>query len=308
MLKFRTFTLAVLLMSILFSCGKKSEPGKTDFRLNIVTTTGMIADMVQNIGGDSVKVTPLMGPGVDPHLFKASQGDMLKLANADIIFYNGLHLEGKMTDILKKINKWKNTVPVADGIDKSRLNTLEESEGQFDPHIWFDVSLWIEAAKFVQSTLIEFDAKNDSIYHANGQRYIQLLEELHGWIQEQIESIPKGRRTLVTAHDAFGYFGLAYDIKVTGLQGISTVAEYGVNDVTRMVDMILENNIPALFVESSIPTRSIEAIIAGCKARGADVKIGGTLYSDAMGAPGSDADTYIKMVKHNVNTIVEALK
>lgn len=268
----------------------------------------MIADMVQNIAGDSVRVTPLMGPGVDPHLFKASQGDMLKLANADIIFYNGLHLEGKMTDVLKKINKWKKTVPVADGIDKSRLNTLEESEGQFDPHIWFDVSLWIEAVKFVQSTLIEFDAKNDSIYHANGQRYIQQLEDLHGWIHEQIRSIPEGKRTLVTAHDAFGYFGIAYGIEVTGLQGISTVAEYGVNDVTRMVDMIVEKNLPAIFVESSVPTRSIEAIIAGCKAKGLDVKIGGTLYSDAMGGPESGADTYIKMVKHNVNTIVDALK
>lgn len=298
----------LLIFSIIFSCGRNSNTDHSDFRLNIVTTTGMIADMVQNIAGDSVRVTPLMGPGVDPHLFKASQGDMLKLANADIIFYNGLHLEGKMTDVLKKINKWKKTVPVADGIDKSRLNTLEESEGQFDPHIWFDVSLWIEAVKFVQSTLIEFDAKNDSIYHANGQRYIQQLEDLHGWIHEQIRSIPEGKRTLVTAHDAFGYFGIAYGIEVTGLQGISTVAEYGVNDVTRMVDMIVEKNLPAIFVESSVPTRSIEAIIAGCKAKGLDVKIGGTLYSDAMGGPESGADTYIKMVKHNVNTIVDALK
>ncbi|MFZ5518503.1 MAG: metal ABC transporter solute-binding protein, Zn/Mn family [Candidatus Zhuqueibacterota bacterium] len=297
-----------LLLSLLFSCSKNETSRETDLRLNIVATTGMIADMVKNIGGEAVNVTQLMGPGVDPHLFKASQRDMVKLANADLIFYNGLHLEGKMTDILKKINKWKKTIPVSDGVNPDRLKRPPEFEGQYDPHIWFDVALWADAARFVQRALTEFDARHDSVYQANGDAYIHQLTELHDWTLEQIHSIPENQRVLVTAHDAFGYFGIAYGIGVTGLQGISTVAEYGVNDVTRMVDFIVEKKLPAIFVESSIPARSIEAIIAGCRAKGAHVKIGGTLYSDAMGGPGSDADTYFGMVKFNVNTIVAALK
>jgi len=297
-----------LLLSLVSSCSKNETTQDADLRINIVTTTGMIANMVKNIGGNAVHVTQLMGPGVDPHLFKASQRDMVRLANADLILYNGLHLEGKMTDILKKVNKWKKTVAVSDGIPQDKLKQPPEFEGQYDPHIWFDVALWTDAARFVQRTLIEFDARNDSLYQANGDAYVLQLAELHHWTQQQIHSIPEHQRILVTAHDAFGYFGIAYNIRVTGLQGISTVAEYGVHDVTRMVDFIVEEKLPAIFIESSLPTRSIEAIIAGCRAKGVQVKIGGTLYSDAMGAPGSDADTYISMVKYNVNTIVTALK
>ncbi len=307
-MKFKTIATILIISSIIISCGNKNEQGQTTDRINIVTTTGMIADMVQNIGGENVQVTPLMGPGVDPHLFKASQSDIGKLANADIIFYNGLHLEGKMTDILKKLNTRIQTVAVTDGVQKSKLKKPAELEGQFDPHIWFDVSLWMDAAKFVQNTLIEFDNNNTNSYQQNGEKFIQKLDTLHTWVLRQINEIPENNRILVTAHDAFEYFGAAYGMEVTGLQGISTVAEYGVNDVTRMVDMIVEKNLPAIFVESSVPTRSIEAIIAGCKAKGVDVKIGGTLYSDAMGGPECGADTYIKMVKHNVNTIVDALK
>jgi manganese/zinc/iron transport system substrate-binding protein len=292
----------------LSSCGQKAEQQKTDGKLNIVVTTGMIADMVKNIGGEQVTVTALMGPGVDPHLFKASQGDIGKLSRADAIFYNGLHLEGKMTDILQKMSRSKPVLPVAAGIEKAKLRQPPEFEGQYDPHIWFDVSLWIDAAQFVHDKLIEIDPTHRELYQTNGNGYISQLQKLHEWVKNQIVLIPENQRTLITAHDAFGYFGAAYGIKVMGLQGISTVAEYGVNDVTRLVDFIVEHKIPAIFVASSIPTRSIEAIIAGCQSRGANVKIGGTLYSDAIGESGGDADTYLKMIQHNVKTIVEALK
>lgn len=299
---------ALFVLILLFCCGQKAGQQKTDGKLNIVATTGMIADLVQNIGGDRVTVTALMGPGVDPHLFKASRGDIGKLARADVIFYNGFHLEGKMTNILQKISRTKPTIPLMNGVDKSRLKQPPEFAGQYDPHIWFDVSLWIAVTEFVRDKLIEIDSSYSQHYLSNSEIYLGQLQELHTWIKNQVAMIPAGQRTLITAHDAFGYFGNAYNIKVMGLQGISTIAEYGVNDVTRLVDYIVENKIPAIFVESSVPTRSIEAIIAGCKARGVDVKIGGTLYSDAMGEPGGDADTYIKMVQHNVNRIVDALK
>lgn len=302
--------LLLTLFSLLFfqfctsNFGKRKIPEK----LLIVTTTGMIGDMVKNIADDSSTVISLMGPGVDPHLFKASQKDIGKLADADIIFYNGLHLEGKMTEILKKISRYKSAIPVSDGLKKSRLRPLTESAEQFDPHIWFDVSLWIEAAKFVGDQLANIDTAHAPIYQLKTARYIEQLENLHTAIKQKINTIPETQRILVTAHDAFGYFGDAYGIRVLGLQGISTVAEFGVNDVTKLVDVIVANKVPAIFVESSIPTRSIEAIIAGCKARDANVKIGGTLYSDAMGQPGSGADTYIKMVSHNVNIITDGLK
>lgn len=298
-----------LLGSLLgLGCGGKNETARSTGKLNVVTTTGMIADLVRNIGGDQVTVTALMGPGIDPHMFKASQGDIARLANAKIVFYNGLDLEGKITKILQKMSRNWPTIAITDGVEKSRLLPSAEIEGHYDPHIWFDVSLWMQAAQFVQHKLAEIDSIHAPVYQANGQAYLEQLEQLHQWTLEQIQQIAPDRRLLITAHDAFGYFGHAYGIRVMGLQGISTVAEYGVNDVTRMVDLIIAEKIPAIFVESSIPLRSIEAIVAGCRARGHAVKIGGTLYSDAMGTPGSDADTFIKMVQHNVRTIVQALR
>lgn len=300
--------LALLGSLIYLGCGGQNEHTQSNGKLTVVTTTGMIADLVRNIGGDQVKVTALMGPGIDPHLFKASQGDIARLANAHVVFYNGLHLEGKMTKIMQKMSRNWPTIAITNGIEKSRLLRLAELEDHYDPHIWFDVSLWMQAALFVQHNLAEMDSIHAPVYQANGQAYLEQLEQLHQWTLEQIQQIAAERRLLITAHDAFGYFGHAYGIRVMGLQGISTVAEYGVNDVTRMVDLIVTEKIPAIFVESSIPLRSIEAIVAGCRARGHAVKIGGTLYSDAMGTPGSEADTFIKMVQHNVRTIVEALR
>jgi manganese/zinc/iron transport system substrate-binding protein len=268
----------------------------------------MVADLVQRVGGDRVVVKGLMGPGVDPHYYKASQGDLGILSNADIIFYNGLYLEGKMQDIFNKMARSKKVVAVSDEIDKSTLRQPPEFEGHYDPHIWFDVALWSETIDAVVEALAAADPQGAESFRQNGERYRAELRDLHAWVLAQIEMVPLDQRILVTAHDAFGYFGRAYGVEVLGLQGISTVAEYGVNDVTQLVDLIATRKIKAIFVESSVPERSIEAVRQGCIERGHQVKIGGTLYSDAMGAVGSGADTYIGMVRSNVATIVEALQ
>ncbi len=275
--------------------------------IHAVTTTGMIADAVQHVGGSFVRVTQLMGPGVDPHLYKASEGDIQRLAAADIIFYNGLNLEGKMGDIFVKMARSKPIVAVTETIPPASLREPPEFQGHFDPHVWFDVKLWTSVVDAIVKGLSEFDPSHATIFAANAQQYAKELLALDAWCREHLAQIPKAQRVLVTAHDAFGYFGRAYDVDVVGLQGISTVAEFGVQDVQRMVDLLVDRKIPAVFVESSIPRRSIEAVVAGAKARGHNVVIGGQLYSDAMGEPGTPDGTYVGMVRANVNTIVGAL-
>lgn len=272
---------------------------------NIVTTTGMIADIVENIGGDSVKVTPLMGTGVDPHLYKATQGDLRKLTGAEIIFFNGLYLEGKMQDIFEKMARNKPVIPVADTIPESQLIFHGEVA---DPHVWFDVQLWSKAAKKVLDSLIEFDPENQALFEKNAAVYFKELAALDEWTAQQIKSIPAKQRMLITAHDAFGYFGIAYGLEVRGLQGVSTAAEFGLQDIKILKDLIVANNIKAVFSESSVSPRFIESLVKGVKAEGHDLALGGELYSDAMGLKGTPEGNYIGMVKHNVNTIVNALK
>jgi len=304
--------IGLLLLFVLSACAGEVEESAQKkegiSKLNIVCTTGMVADLAQRIGADRAEVKGLMGPGVDPHYYKASQGDLKKLSQADIIFYNGLYLEGKMEDIFNKMARSKKVVAVSANIKKSGLLQPPEFEGHFDPHIWFDVVLWAETIDVVVAALSEADPQGADSFRQNGERYKAELGELHAWVLTQIENVSPSQRVLVTAHDAFGYFGRAYGVEVLGLQGISTVAEYGVNDVTQLVDLISERKIKAIFVESSVPERSIEAVRQGCLERGHQVEIGGTLYSDAMGGVGSGADTYIGMVRSNVETIVGALK
>ena len=283
-------------------------PERGDGRIEVVCTTGMVADLARNIGGDRIAVVGMMGPGVDPHYYKASQGDLAKLTGADLILFNGLFLEGKMENIFAKMARSKQVLAVAKKIPEERLLRPPEFEGNFDPHIWFDVSLWAQTIEPVVARLSALDPDGASVYRQNGTRYRARLDSLHQWVVEQVERLPEASRVLITAHDAFGYFGRAYGVEVIGLQGISTVADYGVNDVTRLVDLIVEREVKAIFVESSVPVRSIEAVREGCLGRGFQVKIGGTLYSDAMGAAGSGADTYVGMVESNVNTIVGALQ
>ncbi|MDX1352407.1 MAG: zinc ABC transporter substrate-binding protein [Thiomicrorhabdus sp.] len=274
-------------------------------QLNVVTTTGMIADLVSNIGGKHVAVTALMSTGVDPHLYKATQGDLRRLSNADIIFYNGLHLEGKMQDIFNKLARKKAVYAVAEKIAPTSLI----QHGQHpDPHIWFDLSLWQQAGNHVLEALIEQDPSHKSDYQKQANNYLNEMQKLNQWVVQQIQNVPQKQRILITAHDAFGYFGKAYDIKVMGLQGISTAAEFGLQDIKNLKDVIVQNRVKAVFVESSVSPRFIESLVAGVKAEGHNIVIGGELYSDAMGPVGTPTDNYFGMVKHNVKTIVKALK
>ncbi|MBI2485426.1 MAG: zinc ABC transporter substrate-binding protein [Deltaproteobacteria bacterium] len=238
----------------------------------------------------------------------ASAGDARLLAQADIIFYNGLHLEGKMSDLFEQMRKRGiNTIAVTDGIDRSLLLTPPEFEGNYDPHVWFDVTLWMKAVEKVRNELIKMDPDNSDVYRENAETYLKELAELHKYVKAQEESMLKEKRVLITAHDAFNYFGRAYGFEVRGLQGISTATEVGTADVQDLANFIVVRKIPAIFVESSVPQRYIEAVQAAVKAKGFDVKIGGELFSDAMGNPGTPEGTYIGMVRHNINTIVNAL-
>ena len=300
------FCLIVLLIGT--GCDPKEQSGTSvPGKYRVVTTIGMITDIVGNVGGDRVEVIGLMGPGVDPHLYKASAGDVQKLNSASLIFYNGLHLESKMADILAKMSGNTKTVAVTDAVDRSLLLTPPEFEGQYDPHLWFDVTLWMKAVGKVRDALSEFDPDNALAYWSNAQRYFAKLAELHAYVKTQVERVPAEQRVLVTAHDAFNYFGKAYGFEVRGLQGISTATEAGIADVQELATFIAERRIPAIFVESSVSPRSLEAVKAAVKSKGFNVEIGGELFSDAMGNEGTPEGTYIGMVRHNVDTIVTAL-
>ena len=295
-------------LALLIGLGCAEVRRSSSDKLSIVCTTGMVGDLVQNVAGDAAEIVTLMGPGVDPHYYKASKGDVERLAAADAIFYNGLYLEGKMQEIFERMEGSKNVVAVTRDVPTDKLRQPPDLEGQYDPHIWFDVSLWKEAVGPVVATLSEIRPDLYGDFKVRGEAYRARLDTLHNWVSQEIQSVPKEGRVLVTAHDAFGYYGIAYGIKVVGLQGISTVAEYGVTDVIRLVDLIADSAVKAIFVESSVPERSIYAVLEGCKARGADVRIGGTLYSDAMGEPGTGAATYVGMVQSNTRTIVAGLR
>jgi manganese/zinc/iron transport system substrate-binding protein len=276
--------------------------------INVITTTGMIADVAKNVGGDRVQVTALMGPGVDPHLYKASEGDVLSLQEADVVFYNGLHLEAQMGEVLERLNEFGlKTVAVTDKIDRSVLQSPPEFAGNYDPHVWFDVSLWMNTVEQVEETLMELDPTHVAVYEANANAYRNELQDLHQYVLDQANTIPAEQRILITAHDAFNYFGRAYGFEVRGLQGISTEAQAGTADVQGLANFIVERQIPAVFVESSVPQRNVEAVQAAVQAQGFEVKIGGSLFSDAMGTEGTPEGTYIGMVRHNIDTIVTAL-
>ena len=301
--------LALLLSSSLGWVGPhglaaQDEPEK----IRVTTTVGMIADIAKNVGGDRVEVTALMGPGIDPHLYKASAGDVDRLANADIIFYGGLELEGRMTDTFVRIARsGKPVVPVTEDIPEEQLREPAEFEGKFDPHVWFDVTLWMMAAQTVKEQLAELEPESEPVFQANLDAYLAELEELDTYVQQQVDRVPEGQRVLITAHDAFGYFGERYGMEVLGLQGTSTATEASANDIQELADFIAERRIPAIFVESSVPPATIEALREAVRSRGFDVTIGGQLFSDAMGEDGTPEGTYVGMVRHNVDTIVNAL-
>lgn len=279
----------------------------TDEPIAVVTTIGMIADAAERVGGERVSVDGLMGPGIDPHLYKASEGDLRRLERADLILYAGLHLEAKMADVLERIADQRATQAVTETIPRSQLLSPAQFQGQFDPHVWFDVRLWMRAVEQIRDTLTELDPGSRELYRANAAAYLAELEELDRYVREQVGRVPQERRVVITAHDAFGYFGAAYGFDVRGLQGISTASEAGAGDVQELAEFIAERRIPAIFVESSVSPRTISAVREAVRSRGFEVEVGGSLFSDAMGDEGTPEGTYIGMVRHNVDTIVAGL-
>lgn len=301
--------MAIIVTTVLAGCAADTGDNQ-DGVLNIVATTSMLGDLASVIGGDAVRVTHLMGPGIDPHLYQASANDVTRLKNADVIIYNGIDLEGKMGDVFGSLeDDGKNIIRAEDALDKDALLPADEDEDYLhDPHIWFDVDLWKQVASHVKDELSTLDPDNKKVYEKNYAAYVEELDELIKYIEERIKEIPEEQRVLITAHDAFGYFGEAYGFEVIGLQGVSTEAEAGTSDISSLADFITKNQIKAIFIESSVSPRTIESLQAAVTSRGFDVKIGGELYSDALGDAASGHDTYITTFKANIDTIVDALK
>ncbi|MCI0637753.1 MAG: zinc ABC transporter substrate-binding protein [Gemmataceae bacterium] len=274
--------------------------------INAVCTTGMVADLVRHVGGPHVTVQQILGADIDPHTYKATTADTRLISQADVILYSGLHLEGKMGEIFERMSRKIPTFAVAEYLDNSLI--LEDEDKAHDPHVWFDVSLWSQAVGIVRDVLVKFDPKNAADYTDRAEKYQVRLAKLHDWAKKEIATIPKEQRVLITSHDAFQYFGAAYDVEVKGIQGISTDAEASVKDIRDLVQFITKRNVKAVFVETSVNPRNMRSLIEGCEASGHKVLEGGELFSDAMGPENTPTGNYIGMIEHNVNTIVRALK
>ncbi len=317
----RTLKLAVLLPLLTFllaACGGSDPQSTSSDAANntaeraepytIVSTVAMVSDVVRNVAGERAEVIGLMGAGVDPHLYKPTRSDVQRLLNADVIFYNGLLLEGKMTDsLIRAATAGKPVHAVTELLDEQFLLTPEEFDGLFDPHVWMDPDAWARTIDVVRDKLIEFDPAGEDTYRANAETYAAQLAELDAYATHVLQSVPESQRVLVTAHDAFNYFGRRFGYEVVAIQGISTESEAGVRDIERLVDLIVDRNINAVFVETTVNQRNINALIAGARSRGHNVTIGGELFSDAMGDEGTYEGTYIGMIDHNVTTIARGL-
>jgi manganese/zinc/iron transport system substrate-binding protein len=266
----------------------------------------MITDIVRQVAGDRAEVRGIMKEGVDPHLYKPTRADVVMLTDADVIFYNGLMLEGKMSDVLIKVARSGKPVHAVTEMLEDR-QIITDRQGHYDPHVWMDVQRWILAVRVVAEALAEYDPPYAEQYRAHAEASIADLEKLDAYAKRTIATIPAGRRVLITAHDAFSYFGRAYGVEVRGIQGISTESEAGIRDINQLVDYIVEKRIPAVFVETSVADKNVRALVEGARSRGHEVTIGGSLFSDAMGRPGTYEGTYLGMIDHNVTTIVRAL-
>jgi len=296
----------IVLFSLVAPAGAQDE--RIAYPYQVVTTCGMVTDIARNVAGEHANVSGLMGEGVDPHLYKPTRGDVAEIVDADIIFYSGLMLEGRMTDtFFKAARKGKPVYAVTELIDESFLLEPKEFKGHWDPHVWMDVAAWSNCVDAVRVALSEFDPENAEDYQRNCDMFREQLVALDDYVRTVIASIPESKRVLITAHDAFNYFGRAYDIQVIGIQGISTESEAGLDDINRIVDFIAENRIPAVFVESSVPEKNVRALVEGAGSRGQEIKVGGTLFSDAMGATGTYEGTYLGMLDHNATIIARAL-
>lgn len=318
----RWISSALSLIAILWLCGcsdintkSKGADGATpsskwsgEGTYTVVTTTAMVADIVRNVAGDRAKVRSLMGAGVDPHLYRATRSDMSAMLAADIVFYNGLNLEGRMSDAFVKVaNAGRPVHAVTELLEEEYLLEPEGFAGHFDPHVWMDPNGWIKATEVVVEKLCEFNSANTDVYRNNGEKFAAEIRRLDEYARQSLATIPTDRRVMVTAHDAFNYFARAYGIEVKGIQGISTDSQAGMRQIEDLVDLLVSRQVPAVFTESSVSDKNITALIEGAHARGHDVTIGGELFSDAMGAEGTYEGTYIGMIDHNITTIVRAL-
>jgi manganese/zinc/iron transport system substrate-binding protein len=311
----RTATLlaAAAALLTLAGCGGAAEDAGdvADRKVRVTTTTNFITDTVKEVGGDRVEVTGLMGAGVDPHLYKASADDVRTLRDADVIFYGGLQLEGKMAELLSELAQRQPTKAVTDDLPRDRL--LEPRAGapaneEYDPHVWFDVGLWKQASATIAEQLIEIDPTHEDTYRKNLAAYQAELDDLDADVRERISAVPERQRLLVTSHDAFHYLGRAYDMDVAGIQGISTASEATTADIERTAKLLADRDVKAVFVESSVPKQTIDAVLAAARKRGHDAVVGGELFSDAAGRPGTPEGTYVGMVRHNAQTISEGLR
>ncbi len=310
MIRYVSLALPVLaIMAVIIGIGMNAGQTRADEtedgHIYVVTTTSHIADLVENLNPGHIKVTSLMGTGVDPHLFKPAASDILKLKNADIIFFNGLHLEGQMGELLEEMAHEKPVLALADYL--KGVNFLESDTASLDPHIWMDVALWRQCALAAAALLKQHDPENGDVYDQKLQRYDARLENLERYVQTSIASIPARQRTLITAHDAFGYFGQAYGVEVIGIQGLSTESEAGLKRMRDISTLITGKKVATVFAETSVSSRNIEALIQHTQDKGFQVKLGSTLYSDSLGAEGSDESTYIGMMVFNTRAIVSGL-
>jgi len=294
---------AIVIVCASCQSGDKQNKGK----IRILCTTSMLADGVRNICGDKAQIQALMGAGVDPHLYKPAIRDLDKITAADVIVYNGLHLEGKMVELLKKIARTKPVLALSDGLAEEDIIQTQDAGGAHDPHIWFDMMIWKKGLHYIEHQLGEIDTLYQEDYKKNFASYESKLDSTFLSLTEKWSSVALEKRVLITSHDAFSYYGRSFGVEVKALQGISTMAEFGLRDVTELVDFICLRNVPAVFIESSVSDKSLKAVVEGCESRGCKVKIGAGLYSDAMGSEGTPEATYIGMITYNTNVIIKGL-
>lgn len=308
--------LLILVVSVVVGCGpapkSAEDPGTARTneagKLTIVATTGMVADVVKAVGGDRVEVRTLMGPGVDPHLYKASPGDVSALQAADAVFYTGLFLEGKLAEVLSNLARSKPVVAIGDAVPVADRLTEPGKPDVADPHVWFDPNLWAMTVGPVSEALVKLDPTHAEEYTRRAEEKRAEILAVAAEVKAALAAVPSGQRVLVTAHDAFHYFGRAFEFEVRGVQGISTESEAGLREVNALVDLLVSRRIKAVFIETTVSDKNVRALIEGARQRGADVALGGSLFSDAMGEPGTESGTYRGMLLHNARTIADALR
>ncbi len=306
----RIILVSILIMALVLAGCAGAGDAADDGRLRVVAITGHIGDAVTQVAGDAVQLTTLLGPGIDPHTYVATEGDIFTFQSADLILANGLHLEAQIERVLEQIDERGSATVIAlgDNLDTADLLNWEPEAGfPYDPHVWNDVQLWQQVVGQIRAALIAADPANAATYSSNAEAYLAELVELDEYIRTEAARVPAQQRVIVTAHDAFGYFGRAYGFDVEAVQGISTEAEAGTADIQALVGIVVERQVPAMFIETTISPRTIEAVQAAVQAAGHEVALGGELYSDALGSAGSPTATYVGMMRHNIDTIVAAL-